>query len=84
MALGAVGAGPATALGDGEVSRVRPDEVRLRDASVLADEATQTYYMVSALHSPNGGPQTRIRLFEMEDTGETLRIVRRLTRAPSP
>jgi arabinan endo-1,5-alpha-L-arabinosidase len=33
--------------------------------------------LMMALHSPNGGPQTRIHFFEMEDTGETLRIVRR-------
>lgn len=31
--------------------------------------------LMMSLHSPNGGPQTRIHLFEMEDTGETLRII---------
>jgi len=31
--------------------------------------------LVMSLHSPNGGPEQRIRFFEMEDTGETLRIV---------
>ncbi|MEJ2501910.1 MAG: glycoside hydrolase family 43 protein [Gemmatimonadota bacterium] len=38
--------------------------------------------LIMSLHSPNGGPDTRIHLFEMEDTGETLRIVRRLTAVP--
>lgn len=33
--------------------------------------------LMMALHSPNEGPNQRIHLFEMEDTGETLRIVRR-------
>lgn len=33
--------------------------------------------LMMSLHSPNGGPQTRVHFFEMEDTGETLRIVRR-------
>lgn len=32
--------------------------------------------LMMSLHSPNGGPDTRIHFFEMEDTGETLRIVR--------
>lgn len=32
--------------------------------------------LMMALHSPNGGPETRIRLFEVEDTGETLRVLR--------
>jgi GH43 family beta-xylosidase len=31
--------------------------------------------LVMSLHTPNGGPATRIHFFEMEDTGETLRIV---------
>lgn len=31
--------------------------------------------LMMALHSPNEGPGQRIRLFEMEDTGDTLRIV---------
>lgn len=34
--------------------------------------------LVMSLHSPNGGPQTRQHLFEVEDTGETLRILRRI------
>ncbi|MEX2602296.1 MAG: glycoside hydrolase family 43 protein [Balneolaceae bacterium] len=34
--------------------------------------------LVMSLHSPNGGPETRQLFFEMEDTGETLRIVRQL------
>jgi hypothetical protein len=33
--------------------------------------------LMMALHSPNEGPEQRIHLFEMEDNGETLRIVRR-------
>lgn len=33
--------------------------------------------LMMALHSPNGGPETRVHFFEMEDTGETLRIARR-------
>lgn len=33
--------------------------------------------LMMALHSPNGGPETRVHFFVMEDTGETLRIVRR-------
>jgi GH43 family beta-xylosidase len=32
--------------------------------------------LMMALHAPNSGPNQRIHLFEMEDTGETLRIVR--------
>jgi hypothetical protein len=32
--------------------------------------------LMMALHSPNGGRKERIHLFEMEDTGETLRVVR--------
>lgn len=32
--------------------------------------------LMMALHSPNGGRDTRIRLFEVEDTGETLRVSR--------
>lgn len=32
--------------------------------------------LMMALHTPNGGPQTRIRLFEVEDTGDTLRVLR--------
>lgn len=32
--------------------------------------------LMMSLHSPNSGPDQRIRFFEMEDTGETLRIVR--------
>lgn len=31
--------------------------------------------LMMALHSPNGGPATRIRLFELEDTGDTLRLL---------
>lgn len=31
--------------------------------------------LMMALHSPNGGPLTRIRLFEVEDTGETLKVL---------
>jgi arabinan endo-1,5-alpha-L-arabinosidase len=34
--------------------------------------------LMMALHAPNGGAATRIHLFEMEDTGETLRIMRKL------
>ncbi|MBB5352132.1 hypothetical protein HNR46_002373 [Haloferula luteola] len=30
--------------------------------------------LMMALHTPNGGPLTRIRLFEIEDTGSTLRV----------
>lgn len=33
--------------------------------------------LMMALHSPNEGPNQRIHLFEMEDTGESLRIIRR-------
>lgn len=32
--------------------------------------------LMMALHSPNGGPQTRIHLFPLEDTGDTLRVLR--------
>lgn len=32
--------------------------------------------LMMALHSPNGGPDTRIHLFEIEDTGDTLRVIR--------
>lgn len=32
--------------------------------------------LMMTLHSPNGGRETRIRLFEIEDTGETLQVVR--------
>lgn len=32
--------------------------------------------LMMTLHTPNGGPQTRIRLFEIEDTGETLHVLR--------
>lgn len=32
--------------------------------------------LMMALHAPNSGPGQRIHFFEMEDTGETLRIVR--------
>lgn len=35
--------------------------------------------LVMALHSPNEGPDQRIHLFEMEDTGETLRVVQRFS-----
>lgn len=35
--------------------------------------------LMMALHSPNSGPEQRIHFFEMEDTGETLRIARRVT-----
>lgn len=31
--------------------------------------------LMMALHTPNGGPQTRIRLFEVEDTGDTIRVI---------
>ncbi len=31
--------------------------------------------LVMTLHTPNGGKLTRIRLFEMEDMGETLKVV---------
>ncbi len=30
--------------------------------------------LMMTLHTPNGGPQTRIRLFEIEDTGDTLKV----------
>lgn len=33
--------------------------------------------LMMSLHSPNSGPEQRIHFFEMEDTGETLRIIRR-------
>ena len=36
--------------------------------------------LMNVLHSPNG-PGARPRIFEMEDTGETLRIVREFTGA---
>ena len=32
--------------------------------------------LLMSLHSPNSGPTQRIHFFEMEDTGETLRVVR--------
>lgn len=32
--------------------------------------------LMMTLHTPNGGRETRIRLFEIEDTGETLRVLR--------
>lgn len=32
--------------------------------------------LLLSLHSPNSGPGQRIRFFEVEDTGETIRIVR--------
>ena len=35
--------------------------------------------LMMTLHSPNSGADQRIHFFEMEDTGETLRIVRRFT-----
>jgi arabinan endo-1,5-alpha-L-arabinosidase len=35
--------------------------------------------LMMALHSPNEGPNQRVHFFEMEDTGETLRVVRRFT-----
>lgn len=31
--------------------------------------------LMMTLHTPNGGRETRIRLFEIEDTGETLRVL---------
>jgi hypothetical protein len=31
------------------------------------------------LHSPNGGPDVRPRMFELEDTGETLKVVTEFT-----
>ncbi len=31
--------------------------------------------LMMALHSPNGGRATRIRLFEMKDTGDSLEVV---------
>ena len=34
--------------------------------------------LMMALHSPNTGPNQRIHLFEMKDTGETLQVVKRL------
>jgi len=34
--------------------------------------------LMMALHAPNSGPGQRVHFFEMEDTGETLRIVREL------
>jgi hypothetical protein len=37
--------------------------------------------LMMTLHSPNSGADQRIHFFEMEDTGETLRIVRRFTPA---
>ena len=37
--------------------------------------------LMMTLHSPNSGPNQRIHFFEMEDTGETLRIARRFTPA---
>jgi hypothetical protein len=35
--------------------------------------------LLMSLHSPNGGPNQRIHFFAMEDTGETLRVIRRFT-----
>lgn len=35
--------------------------------------------LMMSLHSPNSGPNQRIHFFEMEDTGETLRIIRPFT-----
>jgi len=32
--------------------------------------------LLMSLHSPNSGPDQRIHFFELEDTGETLRVVR--------
>jgi GH43 family beta-xylosidase len=40
--------------------------------------------LMMALHSPNGGPDTRIRLFEVEDTGETLKIIGRFPAEECP
>jgi beta-xylosidase len=31
--------------------------------------------LMMTLHTPNGGPQTRIQMFEVEDTGETLKVL---------
>lgn len=45
--------------------------IRMRDACILVDEATKTYYLIS---STNKSPAERARFFELEDTGETLRI----------
>jgi hypothetical protein len=35
--------------------------------------------LMMALHSPNEGRDQRIHLFEMEDTGDTLRVIRKFT-----
>jgi len=38
--------------------------------------------LMLVLHQPNEAPEERIHLFELEDTGETLRIVREFTGKP--
>ena len=40
--------------------------------------------LMLVLHQPNDFPKERIHLFELEDTGETLRIVREFTGPPAP
>lgn len=35
--------------------------------------------LMMSIHSPNSGPDQRIHFFEMEDTGETLKIIRKYT-----
>jgi hypothetical protein len=34
--------------------------------------------LIMSLHSPNSGPNQRMHFFELEDTGETLRVIRPL------
>jgi hypothetical protein len=38
--------------------------------------------LMLALHQPNKTPKERIHLFELEDTGDTLRIAREFTGQP--
>lgn len=50
-------------------------ETRVRDAFIFPDEATGTLMLV--LHSPNSRRAERALLFELEDTGDTVRLLGR-------
>jgi len=60
--------GPVTPLlsAQDEISTVRLADVRMRDASVLADEATQTYYIVSSARGAAVRAYTSKDLLEWE------------------
>ncbi|MGH8019324.1 MAG: DUF4372 domain-containing protein [Opitutaceae bacterium] len=42
---------------------------------VIRAKRRMRFYVVASLHLPNKPPRERIQLFEMEDTGETLRVI---------